>query len=220
MWKAPRRHSKPFYRYSSLHIIDMQSCSVLCMWQTTILPKKSLVQRKMRISLAQVLSIPWQHFCFLVCFSLFALFVSGPLLQEAMLKAAVDGLQYARHEAKNMEDAVPFSQQLRTVFKAVRGQRQQAESAAAEVSRAQLLWDGGSVQHARFVELLERNHAVKVGSKHRNSHMLRLMNLEAERMLRSSAGCCTACARIVSVKKLKEFGKEDKDDAVCPMLYC
>jgi hypothetical protein len=111
--------------------------------------------------------------------------------------------------------AVPFTEQLKTVFRIVRDQRQQAESAAAKYSRDLLLWDGGRVQHTRFVELLERNTVVKAASKDKNPPMLRLMNLEGERMLRSSEGHCAACTRIVSVKKWKEFEKEDKDDAVC-----
>jgi hypothetical protein len=71
------------------------------------------------------------------------------------------------------------------------------------------------VQHAALVQLLERNSTITAASKDKNPPILRVMNLEGERMLRSSEGNCAACTRIVSVKKLKVFGKEDKDDVVC-----
>lgn len=149
-------------------------------------------------------------------------FVEGVLLGEIDIdtskKVFQTFLQYARHEAKVEYTAEPFTEQLRAVFRIVRDQRQQAEREAARVTREQLLWDGGRLQHAKFVSLLEENQTVKVGSKDKNPPVLRLMNLEAERMLRSCEGSCTACSRVSGVAKVKEFGKEDQENAVrfCP----
>jgi hypothetical protein len=124
-------------------------------------------------------------------------------------------LQYARHEANVEYTAEPFVQQLGTVFDIVHDQRRQAVRKAATVSRAELLWDGGKVQHADFVQFLGEHHSTNDGTKDRNPPELRLMNLEAERMLRASEGTCTACTRILSVSKVKGFGKDENDDEVC-----
>lgn len=129
-------------------------------------------------------------------------------------------LSLARHEGNMNAEAVPFIDQLRAVFRIVRDQRRQAERQAANFSREQLMWDGGKVRHARLVSLLEKDHAPKDASKDKIPPVLRVMNLEAERMLRSTEDNCKACTRIVSISKTKEFGKEENEDAVRSNLIC
>jgi hypothetical protein len=146
------------------------------------------------------------------------LFVDRAIRHESSVDAPRKVLQTffknARHEENVDVPTAPFGQQLRTVFSIVRDQRLIAEMKAATVTRGELLWDGSKVQHSDFVQLLWENHVNKEGTKDRNPPELRLMNLEAERMSRSSEGSCTACTRIVSVSKVKGFGSHESDDKV------
>jgi hypothetical protein len=98
----------------------------------------------------------------------------------------------------------PFHQQLATVTRVVRAERQAAMAAARAVRSESIPWSGSRIMHAEFMELLR-----EVGAPE-ESQCRRLMILEAERMLRSSEGECTAFVQISGLSKAKQF-KEAAD---------
>lgn len=162
----------------------------------------------------------WQQDYHTVPFESFLKDVIGGIIDlQGATKQMKTFLQYAKDASKVDSTEPPFGEQLQMVFSIVRHQQRQARAAAAKHSREQLYWDGSKVQHAEVVYLLEQNQPPSKDSAKdsRNPPTLRVLNLEAEHMLRSRAQSCMACARIVSVAKVKGFGKDEK---VCPELDC
>lgn len=113
-------------------------------------------------------------------------------------------MKHARGETDQAKECELFTDQLVSTFAIVRDQRHQAEQEAAKRTREEFLWDMKGIQHASFVSLLRKHQVSRDESKGKNPPELRVMNLEAERMLRSPEHSCEAATRIVSVRKTKD----------------
>ena len=142
--------------------------------------------------------------------------VSGEVNVIESSKQQKTFMKNARGETDQASEVRPFIQQLGAVFTIVRDQRKQAQMKAETVRKCDLLWRMGSIQHGRFVSLLAQHRVSKDPSKDNQPPELRVMYLEAERMVRSNEDECKAAIRIVSISKPKEIGNY-KAEAVQPL---